>query len=56
MYLRGLDTIARFSPFDDKRDNFYDLLLCFSVHQAPYEKESTLKGKNLLPQKEGQEF
>ena len=25
------------------------LLICFPVHQSPYEKRSTLKGKTLLP-------
>ena len=45
--LKGLDPPGSFSTTFYKGDNFYSV--CFSAHQAPSEKESTVAGTNMLP-------
>ena len=34
--------LVDFSTFFDKGDNFYNVLVCFPVHQSPTEKGSTI--------------
>ena len=42
-----------FRHFWQERELFFFLLpVCFLVHQTPFEKRSTLKGKNLFPERE----
>ena len=41
--LRRLDT---FGNFCNKENNLCNFLFAFSAHQAPFEKGSTIKGKN----------
>ena len=48
MLLKGTHTLGRFSANLYKGDNFCDSV-CSPAHQIPFEKESALKGKNLLP-------
>ena len=47
--LGGLDTLGTSSAMVYKGDNFCDFLFYYPVHQASYEKESTLKRVILLP-------
>ena len=43
-----MDTLIRLTAIFDKGGNFCDFLFAF-CNQSPSEKESSLKGKNLLP-------
>ena len=44
-----MNITGRFSAYFDKGVNCWDLLFAF-LHTNPSEKESTLKGNNLLPE------
>ena len=47
-YLKELDILRKFYRHFNKGEYLYDFLFCFSDHQSPFEKGSTLKAKNLL--------